>query len=326
MKLKNPLIECRADPHIYRHNDGYYYFTASVPEYDRIELRRARTIQGLNDTREITTIWCKPDTGRYSDLIWAPEIHFFDDHWVIYFAAAPNREIKDGAFQHRMYALTCYEANPVVSPWSFAGQVDSGIDSFCLDATVFKHQGLWYYLWAQKSPTVPGNSCLFIASMRDSLTLSSGPVMISKPEFDWETQGFLVNEGPSVLRRHGRVFVTYSASATDDRYCVGLLSASEGDDLLNADAWQKSAQPVFASDAERRIFGPGHNSFTQSPDGETDYLVYHARNYTDITGDPLWDPNRHACVQAFQWDERGYPRFGRPQPYFEETGDEILLK
>ncbi|MDA5483519.1 alpha-N-arabinofuranosidase, partial [Yersinia intermedia] len=35
----NPLIEQRADPFIYRHTDGYYYFTASVPEYDRLELR-----------------------------------------------------------------------------------------------------------------------------------------------------------------------------------------------------------------------------------------------------------------------------------------------
>ena len=40
----NPLIEQRADPWIYKHTDGAYYFTASVPEYDRIELRRAEAI------------------------------------------------------------------------------------------------------------------------------------------------------------------------------------------------------------------------------------------------------------------------------------------
>ena len=31
----------RADPYVYRHTDGSYYFTASVPAYDRIVLRRA---------------------------------------------------------------------------------------------------------------------------------------------------------------------------------------------------------------------------------------------------------------------------------------------
>ena len=29
----NPLVFQRADPCIYRHTDGYYYFTASVPAY-----------------------------------------------------------------------------------------------------------------------------------------------------------------------------------------------------------------------------------------------------------------------------------------------------
>ena len=46
-KILTPLIEQRADPYIYKHTDGYYYFTASVPAYDRIELRRAKTIEGL---------------------------------------------------------------------------------------------------------------------------------------------------------------------------------------------------------------------------------------------------------------------------------------
>ncbi len=42
-----PLIEQRADPFIYRHSDGYYYFVASVPEYDRIEIRRAQNLEKL---------------------------------------------------------------------------------------------------------------------------------------------------------------------------------------------------------------------------------------------------------------------------------------
>ena len=47
MQYPNPLIPQRADPFIVRHTDGMYYFTASVPEYDRIELRGAKTIAGL---------------------------------------------------------------------------------------------------------------------------------------------------------------------------------------------------------------------------------------------------------------------------------------
>ena len=34
-------------------------------------------------------------------------------------------------------------------------------------------------------------------------------------------------------------------------------------------------------------YGPGHNPFTVSEDGQSDILVYHARPYKDISGDPL---------------------------------------
>lgn len=119
MKIMNPVIEQRADPHIYLHTDGYYYFTASVPEYDRIELRRSRELAELSTTNEIITAWTKPETGPCSDLIWAPEIHYINNHWYIYFAAAPNREIKDAAFQHRMYVIGNESENPLEGEWRF---------------------------------------------------------------------------------------------------------------------------------------------------------------------------------------------------------------
>ncbi len=310
MCLLNPIIEQRADPFIYLHHDGYYYFTASVPLYDRIELRRAPSLQELATTSEIITAWHKPESGPYSSLLWAPEIHYIDHKWFIYFAAAPNREIKDNAFQHRMYVLENFQPNPLEGEWLFKGQIDSGIDSFCLDATQFEHHGRHYYVWAQKSAQYAGNSCLYIAQLEDGVRLVSEPVLLSHPEFDWECRGFLVNEGPAVIKRNGKIFITYSASATDENYCMGMLHMDDSDDPLQAKSWQKASQPVFKTNYSNEIFGPGHNSFTQSKDGAVDYLVYHARNYTHIEGDPLWDPNRHTCIQAFSWDGNGFPVFG----------------
>src|SRR5690625_5341572 len=78
-ELISPLIEQRADPFIYKHTDGYYYFTGSVPAYNGIELRRAKTIAGLAEATPVM-VWHKPDTGPLSDLIWAPEIHRSEEH------------------------------------------------------------------------------------------------------------------------------------------------------------------------------------------------------------------------------------------------------
>ena len=83
-------------------------------------------------------------------------------------------------------------------------------------------------------------------------------------------------------------------------------------DLLDPASWTKSKEPVLQSCLEHGIYGPGHNSFTVSEDGEGVMLVYHARTYTEIIGDPLWNPDRHTFVKPLRWDENGMPIFGRP--------------
>lgn len=131
---------------------------------------------------------------------------------------------------------------------------------------------------------------------------------LSKPDLPWETIGFRVNEGPAVLVRHGRVWLAYSASATDANYCMGLLSADENADLTDASSWKKSPVPVLATSDSARVFGPGHNSFTTLPDGR-DVLVYHARDYRDIVGDPLNNPDRHTRASVLSWRPDGTPVF-----------------
>ncbi len=112
--------------------------------------------------------------------------------------------------------------------------------------------------------------------------MSGTPVRIVQPEYDWETIGFHVCEGPAVLKKDGQIFITYSASATDHNYCMGLLTASETSDLLSPNSWRKSPEPVFCSSDTTRQYGPGHSCFTLTPDGAEHILVYHARPYKEI--------------------------------------------
>jgi len=306
----NPFIEQRADPFILRHQ-GEYYFIASVPEYDRLEIRRSPTLEGLRDAPGVV-VWRKPDSGPMSHLIWAPELHIIDGKWIIYFAAAHTQAFDAlGMFQHRMFVLECADGDPQQGKWVERGQLKTQFDSFALDATTFSHQGKQWYLWAQKDPAIPGNTNLYLAELENAWTIKGNPVMLSKPDLEWECRGFLVNEGPATIRYGDKLFVTYSASATDENYCIGLLWIDIQADPLEAANWHKSPQPVFTTSHENRQFGPGHNSFTQTPEGE-DVLVYHARNYTEIEGDPLYDPNRHTRLKMIGWQENGMPDFGIP--------------
>lgn len=253
-----------------------------------------------------------------SQLIWAPELHFINGKWFIYFAASHTKEFDhNGMFQHRMYCLECANPNPMhdESDWIEHGQIETHLDTFALDATVFEAHNKLYYVWAQKDPAIQGNSNIYIAEMENPWMLKSEPVMLTKPEYNWETKIFWVNEGPAILHRNGKYFLTYSANATDENYAMGMLSIDEDADLLDASNWYKSKTPVFQSNMDIQQYGPGHNSFTVSEGGETDILVYHCRNYTDIKGDPLYDPNRHTMVQKFNWNDDGTPNFGKPVPY-----------
>lgn len=253
-------------------------------------------------------IWKKHDTGIMGAHIWAPELHFIENKWYLYFAAGGARDV----WAIRIYVLENANANPLEGAWIERGQIKTNWESFSLDATTFEHRGVRYLVWAQHDPAIGGNTNLYIAEMSDPCTIRGTQVRIARPDYDWEKIGYQVNEGPAVIKRNGRIFISYSASATDANYAMGLLTASEDSDLLNPDAWQKSATPVFQSG--NGVFGPGHNSFTVSRDGRYDILVYHGRDYKEIEGEPLRDPNRHTRVQVLHWKEDGSPLFGSPVP------------
>lgn len=314
-QMANPIVLQRADPHVLRHGD-WYYFTGSYPAYDRIVLRRARRLGDLQAAQEVT-LWEKHPAGPQSNLIWAPEIHRFDDAWYIYYAAAgtavgtvdvPGTQ---ETFTHRIYVLENRAADPFEGEWVERGQIDTGWESFALDATTFAHHGTRYLVWAQQDFSIRGNSNLYIAPMSDAWTLAGPAVLLSRPEFDWEIKGYWVNEGPSVLVRPDRILLTYSAAATGIDYAMGVLEAGVDADLLDPASWVKSADPVFVSDPSVSQYGPGHNSFTTTADGEV-VLVFHSRTYTEIVGDPLRDPNRHACAQVLPFDADGNPQWGTP--------------
>ncbi|MEU6682200.1 glycoside hydrolase family 43 protein [Streptomyces sp. NPDC046832] len=303
----NPLVRNRADPHINRHTDGFYYFTATAPEYDRIILRRSRTLNGLG-TADESVIWRAHATGPMGAHIWAPELHRIGGKWYIYFASAPAEDV----WAIRIWVLENAHPNPFRGTWVERGQIKTAWETFSLDATTFSHRGKRYLAWAQHEPGLDNNTGIFLSEMANPWTLKGPQVRLSTPEYDWECIGFKVNEGPYVLKRNGRLFMTYSASATDFHYCVGLLTADADSHLLDPLSWTKSPTPVFTSNDTTKQYGPGHNCFTVAEDGRTDVLVYHARQYKEINGDPLNDPNRHTRVQKLGWKPDGTPDFGIP--------------
>jgi len=297
----DPYIAQRADPYILHHTDGMYYFTASVPEYDRIILRRAASLKELQDAEE-HTVWTKHKNGIMSVHIWAPEIHYIDGCWYIYFAAGNMDDI----WAIRPYVLRCEGCDPVLDKWEEMG-TPGRADDFCfndfsLDMTVFSHRGRQYAVWAEKVNIGKKISNLYIAEMSSPVQLKTPQVLLSFPCYNWEQVGFWVNEGPSFLAGKDHVFLTYSASATGACYCMGLLMADASADLLDPNSWKKSRCPVLQTDETKGLYGPGHNSFFRDDQGKV-MMAFHARPYDEIIGDSLYDPNRHCYLMKVIWED-----------------------
>lgn len=149
--------------------------------------------------------------------------------------------------------------------------------------------------------------------MENPTTLKGKEIVITNPDFSWERIKYNVNEDPKVIKKNGKIFVTYSASATNDNYCLGLLWIDENADLLDVNNWHKSPSPVFYSNEELKRYGSGHNSFTTSEDGKTDIMIYHARDYKEIKRNELSDSYRATRARVVKWSKNGFPYFMQKQ-------------
>lgn len=302
-------IPQRADPYVYRHTDGSYYFTASLPAYDGIALRRAAGLEELAQVEEVM-IWKKHASGPMSEHVWAPELHYLEGKWYIYFAAGEAENI----WNIRPYVLECQGSDPLTDEWVEKGMLQCSEEdefsfrAFSLDTTIFENQGKNYCIWAEKVGVGRQISNLYIAQLESPTKLKTVQVLLTTPDYDWERKGFWVNEGPAVLKHDGRIYVTYSASDTGVNYCMGMLSIDEKEDVLDPRNWRKERMPVLKSDESKGIYGPGHNSFTTDADGNP-VLVFHARTEKEIVGNPLYNPNRHAMLMKIEWGKNGEPLF-----------------
>ena len=123
LTFNKPWILQRADPYVYRHTDGTYYFTASVPEYDRIVLRESDSLAGLQTAKE-HEIWHKHESGPQSLHIWAPELHYLFGKWYIYYAGGD----KDNIWDIRPYVLKCEGQDPMKDCWIELGKMNRAAD------------------------------------------------------------------------------------------------------------------------------------------------------------------------------------------------------
>ncbi len=321
--IRNPLLPSGPDPWVTYRNGFYYYMNTTG---DSLGIRKTRSVADLEHA-EMKLVWKAPASGPYSRHVWAPELHYLRGRWYIYFAADAGTNMT-----HRIWVLENSSPDPLIGDWTMKGKVADPSDKWAIDASLFEHNDRLYMIWSGWEGDVNGAQNIYIAELENPWTIRGHRVRISSPDYPWERVGdhmtkrdpeanpgletaepvhIDVNEGPEILKRGDKIFLVYSASACwSDFYSLGMLTASTSADLLNPASWQKSPIPVFWQSPKAGAYGPGHNSFFQSPDGKEDWIIYHANSKPNqgCRGD------RSPRAQRFTWNPDGTPNFGRPVP------------
>jgi GH43 family beta-xylosidase len=321
--LTNPLLPSGPDPWVV-HRDGYYYYIYS--KGPSLAILKTAKIASLAEAAEVI-VWRAPKEGPYSHDVWAPELHFLNGAWYIYFSADAGTNQT-----HRIWVLENRNADPLSANWNFKGKVADPSDKWAIDGTVFEAAGKAYMVWSGWEGDINGVQGIYIGELANPWTIKGHRVRLSTPEYPWEKIGdrslarnpegnpgnlvaeplhIDVNEGPAVLRHGDRIFLVYSAAGCwTDFYSLGMLSASAASNLLDPNSWKKSDKPVFWQSPQAHAFGTGHNSFFQSPDGKEDWIIYHANSETNQG----CEGHRSPRAQRIQWRADGTPDFGRPLP------------
>lgn len=298
--FQNPIIPDGADPWILFRN-GFYHYTQTTG--GSVRVRKAATLTGATGLGNVAATTVFTPAAPNNQNVWAPELHFLQGKWYVYFAADDG----DNA-NHRMYVAEANSSNPQGAYTSKGKIYDATTDRWAIDGTVLeKPDGSLYFIWSGWPGSTDGLQNLYIAPMSNPWTISGPRVLISTPTYSWE--GW-INEGPEIIQRNGKIFIVYSANASwTDQYCFGLLTCTNGD-VLNASSWTKKSTSIFKkySDANGGVYGPGHGSFTKSLDQTEDWLIYHAAKASG-TG---WD--RSVRLQKFTWNADDSPNFGNPFP------------
>ncbi len=303
--FQNPVWD-GADPWMVKQGSDYVYCFSSN---NGIAVSRSKLMTKKGEIRET---WRAPETGWNRSCVWAPEIHFMDGHWYIYYAAGESGP----PFIHQRTGVLRSKTDDVFSDYEEMGMLYTGDNPedkesniWAIDMTVFAYNNKLYAIWSgwlEQEDTDATQQHLFIQEMLDPCTLKGKRVLLSSPVESWETGGPLnLNEGPQVLKNGNQLFIIYSCRESWlKEYRQGMLQLRNPDaDLLDPESWTKKG-PVFQGSSS--VYGVGHCSFVKSPDNNEDWVVYHSKKSTT----PGWE--RNVRMQPFSWNKDGTPNFGIP--------------
>jgi len=236
---------------------------------------------------------------------WAPAVIEADGKFYLYYS------VGHGDKEHQLRVAA---SDSPQGPYQDLGKSLISPEScpFAIDPHPFQDDdGRRYLFYARDflevSESARAGTALMVAPMKSMTELDNPGTPVLRARSDW--QRFQANrpmygrswdwhtlEGPCVVKRDGHYYCFYSGGRWEDEtygvdYGVADRVTGPYSDSGN------EAGPRVLRTLPGELIGPGHNSIVTGPDGETDYIVYHA-----------WDKDmkaRRMFIDELLWTEEG---------------------
>ncbi len=296
-----------ADPFVFYH-DGMYYFTSTGGT--SIGISCAANLSDLGSAFK-TTIFNAPSGFKNT---WSPEIHHFTDEevgfgnggWYMFLGIADLNDMQEGeteASRQREYVLKCLDGDYLLGRWghpltgevnkplliSFEGDTDYN-ELFCAGMSILRIDGKVYMTFVSEVGRDTSNfhQTINITTLENPWTITGEPVVICKPDYDWEAHGYATDgngkwwpkvvEGCSaVYGEDGSVYLMYTGSGYwTTWYALGYMKFV-GTDPLKASSWQKNPTPILQRKSTltaNTVNGCGHGSYFTDAEGKM-WVCYH---------------------------------------------------
>lgn len=315
---RNPVYsEYFADPFVWQYEGSYYAIgTGPAEATGQVEQVHQQRVFPLLRSPDLVNwqfmgnalIRTDPALG---DNFWAPEVAYCDGAFYLYYS------VGHGDKNHQL--RVAISSNPL-GPYQDVGEplIDPTTCAFAIDPSPFQDDdGQWYLFYAQDfldtKHGVRAGTALVVDRLLSMTKLAGKASVVLRARHDW--QRFLADrpmygssydwhtlEGPCVRKHNHRYYCFYSGGRWEtENYGVDYGVA---DRVIGSysDAGNEFGPRVLRSHPGY-VLGPGHNSIVTSPNGQSEFVVYHA-----------WDTEmraRRMCIDPLIWTTEG-PRCSGP--------------
>lgn len=252
----------------------------------------------------------KPDQDLGGQF-WGPEVAYANGMFYLYYSVGCDD-------QHHQLRVALSDSPQ--GPYRDCGKAmtDPKACPFATDPHPFQDEdGQWYLFYARhfldSSPQARPGTALVASPLKSMLEMEKEEKVVLRARSDWQrfqaersvgdrVWDWHTLEGPCVHKHEGRYYCFFSSGRwTAENYGVDYGVA---DHILGPFSDKgNEAGPRVLKTLPHHVIGPGHNSIVTGPDGETEYIVYHA-----------WDKDmktRQMFIDRLNWTSAG-PRCDGP--------------